>query len=343
MKKGLAFCITLLLALALLVGCSAPAETSSAPSVAQTSLPQSGSEAERTTIRVAGMKGPTTMGMVKLMEQAEAGETQHSYEVSVYGAADEVNAKLMNGEIDVAALPANVASVLFNRTDGDVQVAAINTLGVLYVVEIGDSVKSIEDLRGKTIYTTGKGQTPEFVLNYLLRENGIDPEKDVTIEYKSEATEVSATLLAEGSGIAVLPQPYATAVQAQNADVRTALDLTAEWNKLDTDSALVTGVLVVRTEFAQQNPEAFAAFLEEYEASIDWVNANTAEAAELVAQYGIVEKAAIAEKALPLCNITYVAGTEMKTMLEGYLQVLYDQSPETVGGAMPGDGFYYGA
>lgn len=347
MKRVTTLCVTVLLALGLLAGCApAPAETSSiAPSAPETSVAQSQSEsgAARTTFRIAGLKGPTTMGMVRLMEQADAGEGRHDYEVEVFGAADEVNAKLISGELDVAMVPANVASVLYNNTDGAVQVAAINTLGVLYVVEMGESVSSLEDLRGKTVYSTGKGQTPEYVLNYLLRENGIDPDTDLTIEYLSESTEVAAKLAATGEGIAVLPQPYVTALQAQNEDVRVALSLTEEWDKLDTDSALVTGVLVARKEFIEQNPEAFTEFLEDYKDSIEWVQANTAEAAQLVAQYGIVEKAAIAEKALPQCNIVYIDGGEMKTMLSGYLQVLYDQEAKSVGGSVPDDGFYYGA
>ena len=222
--------------------------------------------------------------------------------------------------------------------------AAINTLGVLYVVTTGDDVKSVEDLKGKTVYSTGKGTTPEYVLNYILKENGIDPEKDLTVEYKSEATEVAAALQAADEGaIAVLPQPYVTAAQSQIEGLNVALNLTEEWNKVSTDSDLVTGVLVASTEFIEQNEAAFEEFLKDYQASIEWVNSNTADAAELVANYGIVAKAPLAQKALPACNITYVDGAEMKTKLSGYLQVLFDQNPKAVGGAMPGDDFYYGA
>ncbi len=291
-------------------------------------------------MKIAGLKGPTTMGMVQLMQKAEA---SGRYAVEVYGTADEVVPKLVAGEVDAAAIPANLASVLYAKTEGAVQAVAINTLGVLYVVESGNSVQNIEDLRGKTVYATGKGTTPEFVLHYILTQNGLTPGEDVRLEYKSESTEVAALLAQEEGAIAVLPQPYVTAVQMQNEALRVALDLTKEWEAVGDGSPLVTGVLAVRKDFIAQNPEVFAAFLQDYEDSLGWVAQNPADAAALVAKYGIVEKAPVAEKALPACNITYIAGAEMKPMLKGYLQVLYNQQPEAVGGAMPGDDFYYDA
>ena len=202
---------------------------------------------------------------------------------------------------------------------------------------------SVADLAGKTIYSTGKGTTPEYVLNYILTENGIDPAKDVTIEYKSEATEVLSTLQSAGEGaVAVLPQPYVTAAQAQVEGLNVALDLTEEWNKIDPDSQLITGVLAVRSDYAEQHPEELEVFLADYRSSIEWVTANTADAAQLVAEYGIVAKAPLAEKALPACNITYMDGADMKQALSGYLDVLYQQDAASVGGALPGDDFYYG-
>lgn len=344
MKRVMSLGLSLALAISL-AACSGSvsAAVSSASATAEpTAAPEA--EAPVTTFRIAGLKGPTTMGMVKLMSDAEAGETHQDYQVTMYGAADEVVPLLVKGDIDLAAIPANLAANLYNQTEGKVQVAAINTLGVLYVVTTGDDVKSVEDLKGKTVYSTGKGTTPEYVLNYILKENGIDPEKDLTVEYKSEATEVAAALQAADEGaIAILPQPYVTAAQSQIEGLNVALNLTEEWNKVSTDSDLVTGVLVASTEFIEQNEAAFEEFLKDYQASIEWVNSNTADAAELVANYGIVAKAPLAQKALPACNITYVDGAEMKTKLSGYLQVLFDQNPKAVGGAMPGDDFYYGA
>ena len=344
MKRVMSLGLSLALAISLAACCGSVSEAVSSASA--TAEPTAAPEAEApvTTFRIAGLKGPTTMGMVKLMSDAEAGETHQDYQVTMYGAADEVVPLLVKGDIDLAAIPANLAANLYNQTEGKVQVAAINTLGVLYVVTTGDDVKSVEDLKGKTVYSTGKGTTPEYVLNYILKENGIDPEKDLTVEYKSEATEVAAALQAADEGaIAVLPQPYVTAAQSQIEGLNVALNLTEEWNKVSTDSDLVTGVLVASTEFIEQNEAAFEEFLKDYQASIEWVNSNTADAAELVANYGIVAKAPLAQKALPACNITYVDGAEMKTKLSGYLQVLFDQNPKAVGGAMPGDDFYYGA
>lgn len=344
MKRVMSLGLSLALAISLAAcsGSVSEAVSSASATAEPTAAPEA--EAPVTTFRIAGLKGPTTMGMVKLMSDAEAGETHQDYQVTMYGAADEVVPLLVKGDIDLAAIPANLAANLYNQTEGKVQVAAINTLGVLYVVTTGDDVKSVEDLKGKTIYSTGKGTTPEYVLNYILKENGIDPEKDLTVEYKSEATEVAAALQAADEGaIAVLPQPYVTAAQSQIEGLNVALNLTEEWNKVSTDSDLVTGVLVASTEFIEQNEAAFEEFLKDYQASIEWVNSNTADAAELVANYGIVAKAPLAQKALPACNITYVDGAEMKTKLSGYLQVLFDQNPKAVGGAMPGDDFYYGA
>ncbi|MDD6998133.1 MAG: PhnD/SsuA/transferrin family substrate-binding protein [Oscillospiraceae bacterium] len=344
MKRVMSLGLSLALAISLAAcsGSVSEAVSSASATAEPTAAPEA--EAPVTTFRIAGLKGPTTMGMVKLMSDAEAGETHQDYQVTMYGAADEVVPLLVKGDIDLAAIPANLAANLYNQTEGKVQVAAINTLGVLYVVTTGDDVKSVEDLKGKTVYSTGKGTTPEYVLNYILKENGIDPEKDLTVEYKSEATEVAAALQAADEGaIAVLPQPYVTAAQSQIEGLNVALNLTEEWNKVSTDSDLVTGVLVASTEFIEQNEAAFEKFLKDYQASIEWVNSNTADAAELVANYGIVAKAPLAQKALPACNITYVDGAEMKTKLSGYLQVLFDQNPKAVGGAMPGDDFYYGA
>lgn len=344
MKRVMSLGLSLALAISLAACSGSVSEAVSSASATAESTAAPEAEAPVTTFRIAGLKGPTTMGMVKLMSDAEAGETHQDYQVTMYGAADEVVPLLVKGDIDLAAIPANLAANLYNQTEGKVQVAAINTLGVLYVVTTGDDVKSVEDLKGKTVYSTGKGTTPEYVLNYILKENGIDPEKDLTVEYKSEATEVAAALQAADEGaIAVLPQPYVTAAQSQIEGLNVALNLTEEWDKVSTDSDLVTGVLVASTEFIEQNEAAFEEFLKDYQASIEWVNSNTADAAELVANYGIVAKAPLAQKALPACNITYVDGAEMKTKLSGYLQVLFDQNPKAVGGAMPGDDFYYGA
>lgn len=298
--------------------------------------------AQAAKVEIAAMKGPTGMGIVKLMNDSENRQTKNAYNISLYGAADEFAAKVIKGEIPVALVPCNLASVIYNKTKGQVQVAAVNTLGVLYMVEKGNTISSVKDLKGKTIITTGKGNTPEYVLNYVLKKNGLTPGKDVKIEFKSEAAEVTATLMkADADSVALLPQPYATAVQVKNDKIHTVLDMTKEWNKVSDGKELVTGVVVINKAFSEKNPDAVETFLQEYKASTEFVNANIDEAASYIEKYGIVEKAAIAKKALPLCNITYIDGQQMQDDVDNYLQVLLEQNPQSVGGKMPGEDFYY--
>lgn len=314
MKKVFA----LLLCLVLAFGCLASAET---------------------TVRVAALKGPTAMGMAQMITTAQ-GDEASVYNFNIAASADEITPQLIQGNLDIAAVPANLAAVLYNNTQGSVKVLAINTLGVLYIVERGDSVQSVADLRGKTIYSAGKGSTPEFALNYILQENGLDPTEDVTIEYKSEHTECLAAILQDETAVAMLPQPFATTAQTKAEDMRIALDLTAEWDKLTQESSMITGVVVARSAWLEENPEAAAAFMADYQASVAYVNANTAEAAEMIGNLDIVT-AEVAEKALPYCNITYIAGTEMQQKLSGYLNVLFEQDAASVGGKLPDDAFYY--
>lgn len=300
---------------------------------------------------VAALKGPTAMGLVKLMSDAESGaELTNDYTFTLAASADEVSPKLMQGELDIACVPANLAAVLYQKTGGEIVTLGINTLGVLYIVENGNTVTSMADLAGKTIVASGKGSTPEYALRYLLRENGVDPDGGVVIDWKSEHSECVSALATGAATIALLPQPFVTVAQSKLQDLRVALDLTQEWDALDNGSALLTGVVVARKDVVEQNPAAIDAFLADYAASVEWVNANTADAAALIGEYGIVD-AAVAEKALPACNIVCITGTEMKEKLSGYLQVLFDEEPSSVGAqagadaetGLPGDDFYYGA
>ena len=240
----------------------------------------------------------------------------------------------------MAAIPANLAATLYQKTEGAIQVMAVNTLGVLYVVEKGDTVQSVADLAGRTILSTGKGTTPEYVLRYILTQNGIDPDQDVTIEFYSEAAEVTAQMAVAEDAIAVLPQPYVTSASMQDDTLRVALDLTAEWEKV-CDTQLITGVTVVRTAYAEEHPDVVAAFLEDYAASAEAASADLDGTAALCEEQGVVAKAAIAKAALPACNIVCITGEEMKADVAGYAQVLYDADPAAVGGAMPDDGFYW--
>ena len=298
------------------------------------------STSETTAVRIGALKGPTSMGMAQMLKDAADGNS--NYQFTIAGAPDEITALLVKGELDVAAVPSNLASVLYNNTNGGVKVAMINTLGILYVVEAGDTVNSVADIKGRTIYSSGKGATPEYSVDYILSQNGIDPETDVTVEFKSEHTELAAALQSGTADLAVLPEPFVTTVLAGNDNLRVALNLNEEWDKVSDGSGMVTGVLVVRSEFAEQHPDELTALLEAYEQSVNFVNENPAEAAAIIEQNGIA-KAAVAEQAIPKCNIVFISGNEMRTKVEGFLEILFDMNPKAVGGALPGDDFYYGA
>lgn len=297
--------------------------------------------AERGKMNVAVMKGPTAINMMKLMANDEAGTSAIDYKFTVAGAADEITASIIKGDIPVAAVPCNLAATLYNKTEGGITMLAVNNLGVLYILETGDSVQSVADLKGKTIYSTGAGTTPEYTLRHLLSSAGIDPDKDVTINYLSEASEVAARLAeSDGNMVAMLPQPYVTTVLNTNSDTRIALDVTKEWAALN-DSDVVTGVVIVNNTFLKENAAMVATFLDEFEASSKYVVENVEEAANLCEHFDIF-KAAIAKQAIPYCNLVCYTGEEMKTAAEAYLQVLFDANPKSVGGKMPGEDFYYG-
>ena len=330
MKRFIALFLILAMTLVALVGCTEAKDESS----------NDASDGGKTTIRVAGMKGPTSIGLVGLLDADEKGEAKNDYEFTLAGTADEITPKLIKGELDIAAVPANLASVLYNNTEGKIQILAVNNLGVLYILAKGEAVESVEDLRGKTIYATGKGTTPEYTLNYILSQNGIDPATDVTIEYKSEATEVVAAISNEENAIAMLPQPYVTVAMNKVEGLEIVIDLNEEWKKINPDGAIVTGVIVVRREFAEANPDAIKAFLDEYKASIELVNGSAAVGAELVTKFGIFDNQAVIEKAIPYCNLYYMAGDDMVKPVNDYLGVLYEQNNKSVGGKLPDDGFF---
>ncbi|MDL2274199.1 PhnD/SsuA/transferrin family substrate-binding protein [Oscillospiraceae bacterium OttesenSCG-928-G22] len=314
---------------------SAPAATD-APSATKTPAPD-----DRPQVRLGALTGPTMFGFAPLLTESAQGATENNYTLeTLAGTADELTAGLAKGTLDIAAIPANLASVIYNNTNGGIRLLSTVNLGVLYIVETGDSIQSIEDLRGKTIYATGKGTTPEMTLNYILTQNGLDPSADLTVEYKSEAAEVAA-VLAKGEGIAMLPQPFVTAAMAKNDSLRIALDLTEEWDRVsDGKGSVVTGVVVGRTEFVEENPEAVAAFFTEYEASSNFVNDEPDVAAAYIARYNIVPEE-VAKAAIPYLNIRYIDGVEMKEIVSGYLSVLFEMNPKSVGGALPDDDFYF--
>lgn len=370
MKKALSFIMACAMTAALLAGCSSASgssateaattvESTIAETAEETSAPETAAEtaAEETTaevsleapgasvtLRVGSLKGPTTMGLVSLMDKASKGEAKGSYEFTLAAAADELVGQIVSGDLDIALVPANMASILYKKTNKGINVLDINTLGVLYVVAADDSIQEVADLAGKTVYMTGKGTTPDYVFNYLLTANGLSDD-DVTVEYKSEAAEVAAVLKEQPDAIGLLPQPFVTVAMAQNETLNMVLDLTEEWDKLQAEDggSLVTGVTVCRSALFDDDASADAVrlFMEEHKESAAFANDHIDETAELVASTGIIEKAAVAKKALPYCSITYVDGSDMKEMLTGYLNVLYDQDPTSVGGELPDEPFFY--
>lgn len=331
-KRVTGLFLALAMALSLFAACGEAAQSSTPGATLQT-------------VRAAGLKGPTTMGMLKQMADNDAlSESERPFEFTVYGAADEITPLLVNGNLDVAAIPANLAAVLYNKTQGEVQVVAVNTLGVLQVLVTGAEVSSLEDLRGKTVYMTGKGTVPEYTFSYILAENGLTPGVDVFLEFKSEPAEVGALLAAAAQDgeemFAVLPNPYATAVCMQNEGVSAVIALADEYTAL-TGEEMVTGVLVARRGFIEECPQEFANFMAAYEASIAFAQTEIEQTAQLVVDYEILGAVPLAQKALPECNITYIAGEEMKNILSSYYSILYAANPASVGGETPAEDFYY--
>lgn len=288
-----------------------------------------------TKIRIAALKGPTGMGMVKLADK----QNYPNYTVSIEASPDALNPQIISGEVDVAAVPVNLASVLYNKLDGDISVLAVSTLGVLYVVEAGSEVNSVADLAGKTVYATGQGATPEYILNYLLDKNGVAG--SVEVNYVGEHAAL-ATMLADGSAeIGMLPEPNVTSTLAGNDNLRIALNLTEEWNKV-CSTELVQGVVIARKSFVNEHPEAIEQFLREYEKSSAFVNENIDEAAKLIVDAGILGNVEIAKKAIPNCNISFSKGEAMHKAVEGMLTVLFEANPKSIGGKLPDKDFYYG-
>ena len=356
MKKFISLTLAILFCISILAGCQSsnaapqpvvipltipPSETPVATAPVPVPTPSTAPELPNypESVKVSALRGPTAMGMVKLMKDFENGNTELNYEFSL-ATIDELVPLISKGELDIAAIPANLASVLYNNTQGKIKVLAINTLGVLYVVEKGDTIHSVEDLKGKTILSAGKGAIPEFALNYVLLQNGIDPANDITIEYKSEPAEILPLLVQGVADIAIIPQPFVTNAMAKVEGLRIALDWTEQWdNAADDGSVLITGAMVVNSQFADEYPEAVEAFAKEYEASTQFANSNVDETALLISEYGIVDEA-IAKIALPMCNITYIDGAQMKENFSGYLNILFEQNPQSVGGSLPDDAFY---
>ena len=292
-------------------------------------------------VRVGTLKGATSVGLLSLMEKNEAGESDVSLSFEVFVAIDELVAKIASGEVDIATVPANMASILYSRTKGEITVININTLGVLYILSARNDISSIADLKGKTVYLSGKGTVPDLTLQYLLAQNNISL-SDLTIEYKTEQTEAAAALASDKNAVALLPQPFAAAVMKNSSSVKINLDLTKEWENTEGSGSPVTGVTVVRNQFLRDNPETVKKFLAEHKTSAEFAVSNPDETAVLAVKYGIIDNEAVAKDAIPLCSTVCISDSaQMKALLGSYLNVLFGMNPETVGGSMPEDNFYY--
>ncbi len=322
-------------------GASSSASTAALSSAAAVSEQPSSAPAEKTTIKLATLKGPTGLGMLKLMSDNDAKTAANNYAFTLVASPDEIVSKISTGEIDVAAVPTNLAATLYNKTNGKIQIAAINTLGVLSLLTNDEKIKSVKDLKGKTIYSSGQGATPEYALNYILKQNGLEVGKDVNVKYVAEHAELATLMISGKVTTAVLPEPFVTQVMLKNKNLKIGLNITEEWNKVAGDKSVLTmGCLIVRKDFAEKNKAAFNAFLDEYKTSAAYTTSDVKQAAALSEKYGIMP-AAIAQKAIPNCNIVYIDGADLKAKIPDFLNVLFKANPKSVGGKLPGDDFYY--
>lgn len=298
---------------------------------------QATKETKKDKIKIAVLKGPTGMGIVKLME-----ENKEAYDISLFDSPDQIIAKVINGDVDGAAVPSNLAPILYNKTQGGVQLVGINTLGILYIVENGNTIKNIKDLKGKTIYSSGKGAVPEFVLNYILKKNGLEPDKDVKIEYKAQHSDIAAAVASKEINIAVLPEPFVTTTKLKDKDLQVPIDLTKEWEKAsEGKSKLVMGTLVFRKDFIDKRGSDLDEFLSKYKDSVDFVNKNNEEAGKLIEKNGILPNAKAAEMAITKSNIVFISAKDGKEPLDKFYNVLKEDDPKSIGGKLPDESFYY--
>lgn len=326
MKKGISLLLAVLLVLSL-AACGASTDETASDT--------------KTVVRMATLKGPTGIGTAKLWADDDAGKTKNDYTVTLCTDPTEVLNGVVEGSYDVAAVPLNMASVLYNKLNGGVQILAINTLGTLYMLATQE-LADISALEGKTIVTAGQGATPEYVLNYLLEKNGLTDK--VTVEFKSEHAEVATLAAAAGADdqtVYMLPEPNVTATLIQNQALKTVLDVSSAFESASGVS-LAMGCIVAKKEFVEQNQAAIDAFLTEYKASVEYTATNLDDTATLCETYGIIPKAAVAKQAIPRCSITCVTGADMQKIATENLNVLLAANPKAIGGALPADDFWYG-
>lgn len=363
MKKIIAAALAAIFALSMTACSSSNSDSEATTTAEQTTAEvttvneETTTEAEETTeaqetadlvdVNLAVLSGPTGVGAAKLISDNAAGTTNVKYNVTVETENSNVTAGLTAGDYDIACVATNVAANLYNKS-GKIEIAAINTLGVLEIIDCTGKdadyttdIKSVADLQGKTIYSVGQGANPEYVLNYILSSNGLTVGTDVTVEFGT-ADEIIAKMVSEG-GICMLPQPVASTIKSKVEFAQNALNISDEWDKLDNGSSLAMGCVVVNKDFAEANPATVDAFLAEYAASIDFVNNNAEEAGQMIVDAAIIPNAKLASSVIPKCNLVCITGSAIKDTINNYYQILFDANPDAIGGAMPADDFYYGA
>ncbi len=301
----------------------------------------SGKKEEVKSANIFVLTGPTGIGAVNLWNKSENAKSDVKYNFTAVASPDEIVAKLSNGEADIAAVPTNLAAKLYKKTQKGIKILAVNTLGVLSVLDnTGAKINSLSDLKGRKIVTTGQGANPQYIIEYLLRKSNIDITKDVTVEYKTDGSQLASVWSSEPNAVIIAPAPVSTSVLLKFKTANKVLDLTDEWDKLSENSSLMMGCIIARKDFCENSPETVNKFLEEYENSAKEANSNPETTGTLCEKYGIVTKAAVAQKAIPDCHICFISGNEMKTKLSGYLKVLYDIDKSSVG-EIPDEGFWY--
>lgn len=331
--RSISFILALIMALGCLIGCSKANNNNAS----MTTDPDNTPPDDNYVLKAGTLKGPTGMGMAKIVTDNNA-SSDPKYSFEFFGAPEDITAKLISGNLDVAAVPVNLAAVINKKTNGEYVIAAINTLGVLHIVEKGNTLSSIADLSGKTLHATGQASTPEYMLNYILEKNGLKDK--VTVVWHTEHSEL-ATLVAAGEvEYAMLPEPHVTSAILKNNELRAAIDLTAEWDKVSEGDA-VQGCLVVSKKALDEHKAKVLEFLDDYKASVDFVNNNIPEAAQMIAELGIVGAAKAAENAIPRCNIVFIEGDEMVKSLNEFYGVLYNANPASIGGKLPDDSLYF--
>ncbi len=343
--KKFSFLLVIVLVLSMLAGCSNETPNDDTPpenneqEIVEPEDNEPEENIEPVNVTIAGLKGPTSIGMIKMIDEKALQSDNYNVEYIQEAAPDSLTGKIINGDIQISSVPINLASVLYNKTEGDVQLMAVNTVGNLFIVGTED-LSTIEELKGKVIGMSAKGSTPDFAMNYILKQNGID--EKTTLDYVLDHATLAQSVIAEDNTVALLPQPFVTQVMMQNDNVKMLIDLNEAWSAASEGaSELFTGCIIVNKEFAENNKEFISEFLKEYEKSVNWVLENPKDASLLVEKHEIMPSAALVEKAIPYCGITFRNAQDSKTSLNNFYKVLFDSNPASVGGSMPDDEFYF--